>query len=91
MFRWMKSSLQFFFEKTQSKYLVSSDELSVVLRTSCALRVRVVVTENQKVKKRRFTIFFDFSGKLYVSVLSFKLVVGCRFRKKGSCKWQPHY
>ena len=43
MLRWMKSSLQFFFEKTRSRYLFSSDKLSVVLHTSCARRVRVLI------------------------------------------------
>ena len=34
MFRRMKSSLKLFFEKTRSRYLFSSDKLSVVLHTS---------------------------------------------------------
>ena len=37
MFRGMKSSLWLFLEKTRSRYLFSSDKLSVVLHTSCAV------------------------------------------------------
>ena len=39
----MKSSLKLFFEKTWSRYLFSSDKLSVVLHTRCARRVRVLI------------------------------------------------
>ena len=43
MLRWMKSSLWLFFEKTRSRYLFSSDKPSVVLHTSSARRVRVLI------------------------------------------------
>ena len=43
MLRSMKSSLQLFFEKTRSRYLFSSNKLSVVLHTSCARWVRVLI------------------------------------------------
>ena len=39
----MKSSLYLLFEKTRSRYLFSSDKLSVVLHTSCARRVKVLI------------------------------------------------
>ena len=39
----MKSSLLLFFEKTQKRYLLLSDELSVVLHTSCVHLVRGLI------------------------------------------------
>ena len=43
MLHCMKSSLWLFFEKIRLRYLFSSDKLSVVLHTSCARRVRVLI------------------------------------------------
>ena len=43
MFRWIKSSLQSFFEKTRSRYLFSSDKLSIVLHSNFAHRVKVLI------------------------------------------------
>ena len=43
MFHQMKSSLSLFFEKIQLRYLFSRDKLSVVLHTSCACCVRVLI------------------------------------------------
>ena len=43
MFRRMDSSLKFFFEKTRSRYLFSLNELSVVLHTSYARLLIVVI------------------------------------------------
>ena len=36
-------SLYLFFEKLRSRYLFSSDKLSVVLHTSCARRLSVLI------------------------------------------------
>ena len=41
--RWTKSSSLLFLEKTRSRYWFSSDKLSIVLYTSCARRVRVLI------------------------------------------------
>ena len=43
MFRWIKSSLQLFFEKTRSRYFFSSDKLSIVLHSNFAHRVTVLI------------------------------------------------
>ena len=43
MFRRMDSSLKLFFKKTRSRYLFSLNELSVVLHTSYARLVIVVI------------------------------------------------
>ena len=43
MFRWIKSSLQLFFEKTRSMYLFSSDKLPIVLHSNFAYRVKVLI------------------------------------------------
>ena len=43
MFRRMDSSLKLFFEKKRPRYLFSLNELSVVLHTSCARLLIVVI------------------------------------------------
>ena len=43
MFRRMDWSLKFFFEKTRSRYLFSLNELCVVLHTSYARLLKVVI------------------------------------------------
>ena len=43
MLRWTKSSSLLFLEKTRSRYFFTSDKLSIVLYTSCARRVRVLI------------------------------------------------